>query len=270
MVLGHVTVTLIATFFAFFSLFHGLKNSRRSDPRRNDPRILTPYYFFTLLWALMAVYLGRDAAGRDWAGVAGAAFLVAIIHVIRVVFERTGTEEDAPEPWHRYAIDALANFSTIAFAVFATARGDRWYAVVTLFFGAMMFGKEFKFRVIDDIGNAAKGLLQPDRPAEPAPIRKRREFFANYMKSYCYIAIGCGIGYAALAVLDPKAGQVITSNGSAGWSSAWDALWFALRGFFLANETGNNPLLQMGMAAQCITFVAVVSYIGFSVYRGKD
>jgi hypothetical protein len=266
----HIVVTAIAVLFAIFSVLHGIKNSRRADEARNHPAILRPYYGLTLLWAIAALYLGRDAGPVEWTETAGAAGVVIFIHGIRVSFERTGTAEDAPEPWHRYAIDALANLATIVFAIFAIARNDHWYAVLTLFFGAMMFGKEFKYRVIDDARNAAKSWIKRGRNPEPPPIRKRREFLANYMKSYCYIVIGCSLAYSALTVLDPSVGAVIADNGTQGQAPAWDALWFALRGFILQNDAKHNLLLTLGMAGQFITFVAVGSYFAFSVYRGRE
>lgn len=270
-----IIILAIVAIFVIASYLHGTKNSGRSAQMPPNTRLLRLYYAATGLFALCVIGLGARASALSWKEAAWALVMVAAIHAIRAHFDR------AMDPYHRtwsaslrYVVDALANLSTILFALFATAEGDRLLVAVAFGFGLLLILKELKFRVGDDVDyvdprslvtikDKGKRLLQARRA-------KRRDFFANYMKSYFYITVGFAVLYRVLAVFSSDARLAIADNGTSGLSPGWDALWFAVKGIALASDPDHVLLLQFVMGVQLVTSIILATQILVTVYRSSQ
>lgn len=270
-----IIILTIVAIFVIGSYLHGTKNSRRSAQFPPNMRLLRFYYAATGLFALCVIGIGARASALSWKEAACALVMVAAIHAIRAHFDR------AMDPHHRtrsaslrYAVDALANLSTILFALFATAEGSWHLAAAAFGFGLLLILKELKFRVGDDVDHVDPGSLvtikDKGKRLLQARRAKRRDFFANYMKSYFYITVGFAILYRVLAVFSIEAQLAIAGNGSSGLSPGWDALWFAVKSIALASAPGNVLLLQFVVALQFVTSITLATQILLTVYRGSQ
>jgi hypothetical protein len=270
-----VTVLTVALVFVGASYLHGNKNSRRAAQFSPDMRILHFYYVATSLFTLCVIAIGARASHLTWKEAGFAFLMVATIHAIRAYFERD------MDPYHctgsasvRYGVDALANLSTILFALFATAGGDRLLVFAAFGFGLLLILKELKFRISDDvdhIDHASLPMMKDKRKRLLEARRaKRRDFFANYIKSYFYITIGFAILYRVLAIFSAHAGSAIADNGTNGVSPAWDALWFSVKSIALASAPGHVLLLQFAMGVQFVTSIALATQVLLTVYRSSQ
>jgi hypothetical protein len=219
--------------------------------------------------------IGARASALSWKEAAWALAMVAAIHAMRVHFDR------AMDPYHRtwsaslrYVIDAVANLSTILFALFATAEGNRLLVVVAFGFGLLLILKELKFRVGDDVEHVDPGSVATikDKGKRLLHARRaqRRDFFSNYVKSYFYITVGFAILYRVLAVFSSDARVAIADNGSSGLSPGWDALWFAVKSIALASAPAHVLPLQFVMGVQFATSIMFATLILLTVFRSSQ
>lgn len=268
------TVLIVAAIFVVASYFHGKKNSRRSAAHPPDMRLLLLFYSATAAFSLCVLVVGLEVNRTTWTEAGAALAMIAVIHTLRAYFERS------MDPFHktqsatvRYGFDALANLSTIIFAIFALARGDLLYVLMAAAFSLMMILKELKFRVDDDVEHVDPSVLATIKDKQKRILQnrraKRRDFFANYIKSYFYIIVGFALLYGVAGHFQQDAAAAIADNGTNGAWPRWDGLWFAVRSIALASAPGHVLTLQIMMGVQFVTSIALATHILLSVYRSS-
>lgn len=131
-------------------------------------------------------------------------------------------------------------------------------------FGVMFVLKEIQFRICNDIEDPDSVVDDPGR--EPIRVADRRDFFANYLKSFFYVVVGFAILYAGIAASSNDAARALRDNGT-GTYPAWDALWFSIQGITLNSNPEHLIVLMLLMSAQLVVFLTISAFVILTVFR---
>jgi hypothetical protein len=251
-VLRDILLVAIALAFAVAGVLHGRKNSFYHNAADRNPLLLHFYYTAVAVFGAAVAVFGIFVVHDLYAEIAVAAVLVAVISIARFLTDWVDLcERSGRIDWLRPIADALANFFTIALAIFVSRTQDVALALLCVFFGLMFVAKEFNFRIRDDLflrRGATRTTSQGGGGKKTDPVVSLLQaFFGRYIKSYLYICVGFAIIYLMLPILTPSVGAFSRKFGSGGENDVADVFVLSIGSMTQLPSQAPLPVLLVAL-----------------------